>query len=156
MSRSVCFALLVLAGIIPSDSACSCLFQTIQQIFCKADFAGAFRIEDNGPVIDGTRVYEVEMLAMYRTVSVKHLDTEKLYAPTAIGGGCGVIFRPDAYYIVSGYYYQNPGQLTQMRTSRCSLKIFWPHHPVPIYVPPDCDTTELEIKSDRPIVFQVK
>ncbi|XP_045174200.1 uncharacterized protein LOC123535572 [Mercenaria mercenaria] len=152
MSRSVSFALLVLAGIIPSISACTCLFHNPQQIFCKDDFAGAFRIEDNGTVIDGIRVYEVDMLAMYRTVPIKNLDTEKLYAPTEIGAGCGVILNPDAYYVVSGYYYQKPGQLTQMGTSTCSLTTYFPNNPVPTYLPPDCDTTEVEIKSDRLVI----
>ncbi|XP_053386949.1 metalloproteinase inhibitor 2-like [Mercenaria mercenaria] len=138
MSKSVGLALLVLAGVISSVTACSCIPQSEKDLFCKADFAIAFKAKDNGRVDCDTRVYQVELLRMYRTVPFKNLDTDKIYTAND-SAACGVTFTAGEFYVISGYYNETAGQPTRMQAHLCALNLQMPYDPRLIYIPPNCD-----------------
>ncbi|XP_053383673.1 uncharacterized protein LOC123535616 [Mercenaria mercenaria] len=139
--------LLVLACTITYvTAACRrCLPMNENQKFCQADFAGVFKIMDNGTVIGVDRVYEVKLRTLYRktTITKNNPGPWKLFTP-ADSRACGTTFVSNAYYVVSGYYKEIPGQLAQMTTTKCSFKQYFDIDPVPSYLPPTCVTTESE------------
>ncbi|XP_045176381.2 uncharacterized protein LOC123536933 [Mercenaria mercenaria] len=143
MSQSVGFALLVLAGITCSVSACSCVPRTDEQKYCQDNFAIVFKTKDNVTVEGDIRVYQVDFLAIYRTVPVKNLDTSKIY--TAVESAtCGVTFIADSYYAITGYYNVTSGQPTRIQANLCSLNMYFPFDPRRIIEPPECETPDPE------------
>ncbi|XP_045179593.1 uncharacterized protein LOC123539161 [Mercenaria mercenaria] len=139
MYRSVGLALLVLAGIINSASACSCVPRPEKYLFCKNDFAVAFQVKDSGTVEGEFNVYQVDLLHMYRTVPFENLDTDRIMT-AGDNLPCGVAFIPNAFYVISGNYNVTSGQPTRMQAHFCELLLIFPNDPRLTYTPPECDT----------------